>query len=278
MRSAGTVERGKGRQRRQPSGARTSKTQTRKSKGRRQAPATRQRGKRTGVTAATTRQSPTFFAVATATMKHLEELRTPDTMVNSDVLAALCFALLKPSNGEMMWFDTYCIPIRGLHYNWARIQLWDKRLALEVVQPATRLLIPIFAACHYSLLEVDMGKGVIRHHDSLQNGHQTHGKVQEWYTMAKNMVGCFREKRGWNRQPQMKVDEQHDRRLHTQQSSTNTCLVHTFNFMATIQQHGRPIPLDDRVANTRKRTEFYDIFLQHPYRTTTNRCPCRISW
>ena len=264
----------KGRQRRQPSGARTSKTHTQKSKGRRQLPsgprtpktrtqksntpalghrpkttATRQRGKR---------QSAKILAVATVTMDLVEALRTPNAMVSSDVLVALCKAKLQPCNEKITWFDTFCIPYRGLDYNWARIHLCDQRLALAVLQPTTRLLIPIFASCHYSLLDVDMGTGVIRHHDSLKDGHQRERKVEEWYQMAKNMVECFRQKNHWSRQPEMQVAQPFTR-LHTQKGGTMTCLVHTFHYMITIQQYGEPRALDDRIANTTKRNELYNV-------------------
>ena len=103
-----------------------------------------------------------------------------------------------------------------------------------------------------------MGTGVIRHHDSFKHGHQTEDKVQEWYQMAKNMVDCFRQKKGWINQPELHV-EQHSRRLQTQKEGTNTCLVHTFNFMLTIQQYGHPMALNDDTANTTKRAELYEF-------------------
>ena len=110
---------------------------------------------------------------------------------------------------------------------------------LRIVSEHHQLTLACTTACRACLDEGGRGHGNRSNPPprQLENGHQTESKVQEWYQMAKNMVFCFRQKKGWINQPELHV-EQHSRRLHTQKAGTMTCLVHTFNFMLTIQQCG----------------------------------------
>ena len=82
--------------------------------------------------------------------------------------------------------------------------------------------------------------------------------------MAMNMVQVFREKNGWNNQPEMQVVQPYPF-LWTQENNkdmgTNTCLMHVFHYMNTIAQHEHPTPLRDNEANTTKRRNMFEILM-----------------
>ena len=184
-------------------------------------------------------------------------------MVNCDVLEALCVTLF-PCDETLVWLNTYRIPCRP-NYNWARLKVHDGKYAKDIVTPKTRILISVFHQLHYSLLDVNMGTGTIRHHDSLgHSGHLNTSESEQWYEMAKNMVQVFREKNGWNNQPEMQVMEPHPH-LWTQGKDkhvgTNTCLIHVFHYMNTIVHHEHPTPLRDNEANTTTRTDMHEILM-----------------
>ena len=118
-------------------------------------------------------------------------------MVNCDVLEALCTTLF-PYNETLVWLSTCRIPCRS-DYNWARLQVHDGKHVKDIVTSTTRILIPVYQQFHYSLLDVNMGTGVIRHHDSLgQSGHLSTRESAQWYQMMMNMVQVIREKNSWN--------------------------------------------------------------------------------
>ena len=80
-------------------------------------------------------------------------------------------------------------------YFCTRLQVHDGKYVKDIVTSTTRILIPVYHKFHYSLLDVNMGTGVIRHHDSLGlNGHLSTRESAEWYQMAMNMVQVIREK------------------------------------------------------------------------------------
>ena len=108
-------------------------------------------------------------------------------------------------NETLVWSSTCRIPCRP-DYNWARLKVHDGKYVKDIVTSTTRILVPVYHNYHYSLLDVNMGTGVIRHHDSLGlSGHLSTRESAEWYQMAKNMVQVIREKNGWNNQPEMQV-------------------------------------------------------------------------
>ena len=158
-------------------------------------------------------------------------------------------------NETLVWLSTFRIPCRP-DYNWARLKVHDGTYVKDIVTSTTRILVPVYHEYHYSLLDVNMGTGVIRHHDSLGlSGHLSTRESAQWYQMAMNMVQVIREKNCWNNQPEMKVVEPHPI-LWTQGKDkdlgTNTCLMHVFHYMNTIAQHENPTPLIDDEANTTK--------------------------
>ena len=204
-----------------------------------------------------------FTRVRTLTIEHLWQLRQPNQMVNSDVLEALCITLFS-CNEKLVWLSTFRIPCRP-DYNWARLKVHDGKYVKDIVTSTTRILIPVYHKFHYSLLDVNMGTGVIRHHDSLGlSGHLSTRESAEWYQMAKNMVQVIREKNGWNNQPEMQVVDPYPL-LWTQGQDKdlgrNTCLIHVFHYISTIVQHEDPRPLIDHEANTTKRHMMYEILM-----------------
>lgn len=193
---------------------------------------------------------------------HLHRLVTENTMVHDKVLIALCEECMQLDLGRVVMLDTDYTQLlqktTGLRgQNWL-IKMGRERAAL--LQENSRILLPMVKGGHFSLLDIDMANNTVQHHDSLtiHSGNRTWARIaqklgQKIRDHIKRRDGYSNDEHDASRRRRRELRQRivirnPYRQLRTQTRHTNTCMMHTYHFIRTIIQRGKPTPITDERA------------------------------
>ena len=154
---------------------------------------------------------------------------------------------------------------RGMH----EPKEWVKKLGRRIwgkLTTESRILAPVSDSGHFSLLDLDLKHQTVTHHDSYKH-KGNHIDDTGWVTAMK-VIGeeilrqltrrtSVRDTRTGTTIHNVtttitEIPSRTD--IQTQQPATNTCLIHTFNFVESIIRTGSPNPLPDDAAVRQRKT------------------------
>ena len=126
---------------------------------------------------------------------------------------------------------------------------WNK------LRPTTRIMVPICAEAHFSLIEIDLPNKKVQHHDSLG----CHAADTRWVKTARWLGGRTMQEVCERHHAAERATEiralQPIASLHTQRPASNNCIIHTLHYIMSLTFTERVTPLRDTDA-TNERTRW----------------------
>jgi len=181
------------------------------------------------------------------TREHLKKLITPKVCVHDTVLNALCEILCLPRCED----DTILLDIDFMKYHKEPVKEWVKRLRRRRITRDSTIILPLHDDGHFSVLELRLRDKMVQHHDSLvcHSGNKMWSTaVQKLGTELLNQLDTSRDENTTTRLTDKVNVQDPDVTLRTQDTDSNTCLIHSFQFIYDIVCKRRPTPMIDSDA------------------------------
>jgi hypothetical protein len=174
---------------------------------------------------------------------HLRGLVTEGQMIHDTVLDALYEQCLSENRGRTIVLGTEFMKQHELETSEWLSKIGRTRW--ERLTVTGRLLLPMYDSGHFSLLDLDLRNMTAQHHDSLD----LHVADDKWVKSIMELGTEILKRKTDDKEENFQIKQLNPNvTLQQQDNDSNTCLIHTFNFITTILRTGNPLPLEDQRA------------------------------